>query len=145
MLDTVPVVKVPCCGGVTTVNVSRSPAIGSVPVRVICTGAPEFVWIFSLLAVGLGEAGLLDSSTLSSVMPAKLLKLLPYTVILKNLPVVPPATVYFSKESVVPLLLPVKAFLKVLPSEETEIIKLCFNTFPRYQAIFTSQIFILDP
>ena len=48
----VPEVNEPCCGRASTENFSTSPGIGSVPVRVICTGVPELVRIFLLSTVG---------------------------------------------------------------------------------------------
>src|SRR5690242_11041747 len=105
VLAIVPWVNEPCCGRDTTENFNTSPGIGSVPVKVICTGAPALVCIFLLSAVGAGV--FLNPSTLSSVILAQLLTVFPLTVTLTYLPVVPPSILYVSNERVVPLLLPV--------------------------------------
>jgi hypothetical protein len=63
-------------------------------------------------------------STLSSVILAQLFTVFPLTVTLTYLPVVPPGKTYVSNERVVPLLLPLKTFVKEVPSFETDITKL---------------------
>ena len=84
-------------------------------------------------------------STLNSVILAQLFRVFPLTVILTYLPVVPPGKRYVSGERVVPLLLPVNTFVKVVPSFETDITKLFCRVFPLYHAISTLQMFIFDP
>src|ERR1700693_5396136 len=84
-------------------------------------------------------------STLNSVILAQLFRVFPLTVILTYLPVVPPGKIYVSEERVVPLLLPVNTFVKVVPSFETDITKLFCRVFPLYHAITTLQMFMFDP
>ena len=52
---------------------------------------------------------------------------------------------YFSEDDVVPLLLPVNTFVKVVPSFETDITKLFCRSFPLYQAISTLETVFCTP
>jgi hypothetical protein len=139
----VPAVTVPCCGRPTRENFSISPEMGSVPVRVICTGLPLLVWIVLLSAEGWNGGGcgvgsvLPNPSTLNSVILAQLFYVFPLTVILTNLAVTFVGKLYVSADRDVPLLLPVNTFVKLVPSLETDITKLFTRRFPLYQAIST--------
>ena len=112
--------SVPCCGRPTTENFNTSPGIGSAPVRVIRTYVPILVWMLLLLPpyvpILLWILLLPKPSTLNLVILAQLFSVLPLTVSLTNLAVTLVGKLYFSADRVVPLLLPVNTFVKLLPS-----------------------------
>ena len=85
-----------------------------------------------------------DPKMSSSVIDAQVFAVLPFTVTLTYLALVAGMT-YFSEFSVVPLLLPVNTFVNVVPSVDVEITKLFCLSLPLYHAIFTLQIFLLEP
>src|SRR5437899_9779007 len=101
--------------------------------------------MFMLLTVGVGRFALQKPSTRSSLILAQLFTVFPLTVTLTYLPVVPPGKTYVPGERVVPLLLPVNTFVKLVPSFETDITKLFCRVFPLYHPISTLQMFIFDP
>ena len=107
------------------------------------TGVPTLV--LTLLLSAVGRLLLLNPSTLNSVILAQLFSVFPLTVTLTNLVVILVGKLYFSADRVVPLLLPVNTFVKVVPSFETDITKLFTRGFPLYQAISTLQILFCPP
>src|SRR5437588_4433770 len=84
------------------------------------------------------------ASTLNSVILAQLFSVFPLTVILTKLAVTL-GKAYFSADRVVPLLLPVNTFVKLVPSLETDMTKSFTRRFPLYQAISTLQIVFCPP
>src|SRR5947209_5413012 len=95
---------------------------------------------FIQLVLGLLEA----ASTLNSVILAQLFSVFPLTVILTKLAVTL-GIAYFSTDRVVPLLLPVNTFVKLVPSLETDMTKSFTRRFPLYHAISTLQIVFCPP
>src|SRR5690349_7525130 len=71
-----------------------------------------------------------DPSTLNSVILAQLFSVFPLTVTLTNLAVTFVGKLYVSADRVVPLLLPVNTFVKLVPSLDTDITKLFTRRFP---------------
>src|SRR5712692_1118472 len=144
VLEVVPLDSLPFCGILSTENFRfTSFGIGLVPVRMIETGVPALV--LTLLLSAVGRLLLLNPSTLNSVILAQLFSVFPLTVTLTNRAVTLVGKLYCSADRVVPLLLPVNTFVKLVPSFETDITKVFSRRFPLYHATSTLQIVFCAP